>query len=106
MWISVVSVDEEVPGFCFWPAVVKEGPAEKRCVQLWQRIGADMMGNISPCCGIDEPLLGPESNLFRADPDTLVNHPVLVSMRAQLLDPFKPPPDPCKACNLLGEPGW
>ena len=51
-------------------------------------------------------LRGPNSNLFDTNPDILFNHPMLVNLRKQLLDPVSEPPNICKNCNLLGEPGW
>jgi MoaA/NifB/PqqE/SkfB family radical SAM enzyme len=99
-------VDKELPGFSIWPVEVKRENVEKRCPQLWQRVGADPMGEISICCGIDEPLRGENSNLFDAGSDVVFNHPTLVEMRGQLIDKNSPPPDVCKSCNLLGDPGW
>lgn len=95
-----------LPGFCFWPAVVKKGAVKKLCPQLWQRIGCDALGNVEICCGTDTILEGPNSNLFDNEPDIVFNHPTLVSMRKQLLDPGSEAPQACKNCNLLGEPGW
>lgn len=98
-------VDEAFPGFCFWPTVVKIGKVAKRCTQLWQ-IGCDMSGKMTICCGSDMMLPGPDNNLFDGEPDKVFNHPLLVAMRRQLLDPNCPPPEICKNCNLLDEPGW
>lgn len=99
-------VEDAFQDFCLWPAVIKTNVVKKRCPQLWQRIGCDMLGNIIPCCGIDTTLSGPNSNLFDNEPDAVFNHPTLVAMREQLLNPKDEPPDVCKTCNLLGEPGW
>ncbi|MGO9773024.1 MAG: radical SAM protein [Roseiarcus sp.] len=99
-------MDEELPGFCFWPAIAKKGPVKKLCPQLWQRVSCDMSGRTGVCCGTDMLLSGPEGNLFEGDPDTVFNHPLRVEMRKQLLDPDAEPPEMCKTCNLLGEPGW
>jgi Radical SAM superfamily/4Fe-4S single cluster domain len=99
-------MDEALPGFCFWPAPAKKGPVRKLCPQLWQRVGCDMAGNLGVCCGTDEFLPGPGGNLFEGDPDKVFNHPLLVRMREQLLDPAAEPPEMCKSCNLLGDPGW
>lgn len=99
-------VDEAFPNFCLWPAVVQAGRVCKSCSQLWQRITCDMLGNMTPCCGIDEVLSGSEGNLFQSDADVVFNHPRLVAMRKQLLDPNAEPPGPCAHCNLLGETGW
>lgn len=99
-------VEDTFQDFCLWPAVIKTNVVKKRCPQLWQRIGCDMLGNIIPCCGIDMTLSGPNSNLFDNEPDAVFNHPTLMAMREQLLNPKDEPPDVCKTCNLLGEPGW
>ncbi|QGM47649.1 radical SAM protein [Methylocystis heyeri] len=99
-------MDEAVPGFCFWPAVTKQGPLKKLCPQLWQRVGCDMSGRMAVCCGTDMLLPGPEGNIFESDPDVVYNHPILVQMREQLLDPNAEPPEMCKTCNLLSDPGW
>lgn len=99
-------MDKALPGFCLWPAAIQKRGVKKLCPQLWQRIGCDMLGNIIICCGIDTTLQGPNSNLFDSEPDTVFNHPTLVTMREQLLDPGCEPPEICKTCNLLGEPGW
>jgi len=99
-------MEEAVPGFCFWPAPAKKGPVRKLCPQLWQRVGCDMAGNLGVCCGTDEFLPTPGGNLFEGDPDKVFNHPLLVGMREQLLDPVAAPPEMCKSCNLLGDPGW
>lgn len=99
-------VDEALPGFCFWPSAVQTGKIKKLCPQLWQRVGCDMAGNMAICCGTDTMLPKPNNNLFDGDPDVIFNHPLLVKMREQLLDPEGPPPEVCKGCNLLGEPGW
>ena len=99
-------MDQALPGFCLWPAAIQKAPFRKLCPQLWQRIGCDVSGNMAICCGTDMMLQGPDSNLFDSDPDSVFNHPTLVTMRRQLLDPGREPPDNCKTCNLLGEPGW
>jgi len=99
-------VDEALPGFCFWPPAVQTGRVKKLCPQLWQRVGCDMAGNMAICCGTDIMLPGPNSNLFDGEPDKIFNHPLLIKMREQLLDPECPPPEVCRGCNLLGEPGW
>ncbi|MEP6652175.1 MAG: radical SAM protein [Myxococcales bacterium] len=98
-------LDDALPGFCLWPAASRL-PTEKRCPQLWQRISCDVSGAMGICCGTDKYLEGPHSNLFAGAPDDVFNHPTLVAMREQLLDPNQEPPDICKTCNLLGEPGW
>ena len=98
-------LDEASPGFCMWPAAVTKNQ-EKRCPQLWQRVGCDMLGNMGLCCGYDEFLQGEDANLFRADADVVYNHPTMVAMRQQLLDPSAAPPEICRSCNLLGDPGW
>jgi len=99
-------VEQAAPGFCFWPPPTVMGPIKKLCPQLWQRTGCDMQGNMGICCGIDTMLSGPGGNLFEGDPDTIFNHPTVVRMREQLLDPQSEPPEVCKNCNLLGDPGW
>jgi hypothetical protein len=58
------------------------------------------------CCGTDRVLSGRNANLFDAPPDVVFNHPTLVGMRRQLLAPGVEPPEVCRTCNLLGEPGW
>lgn len=93
-------------GFCLWPAPVKVGKVEKLCPQLWQRIGCDASGNMGICCGIEDMSKGLNSNLFDGSPDDISNHPTLVAMRKLLLDPTSEPPEVCKTCNLLGDPGW
>jgi MoaA/NifB/PqqE/SkfB family radical SAM enzyme len=99
-------MEEVLPGFCVWPAVVKKENVNRLCPQLWQRVGCDALGNMGICCGTDMTLPGPNGNLFEEDPDVVFNHPILVAMRKQLLDPDGEPPEICKNCNLLGEPGW
>ncbi|HJX65664.1 MAG TPA: radical SAM protein [Polyangia bacterium] len=99
-------MDEALPGFCLWPAAIQKAPFQKLCPQLWQRVGCDVAGNMAICCGTDVTLQGPDSNLFDSAPDSVFNHPTLVAMRERLLDPGREPPDICKTCNLLGEPGW
>ena len=99
-------MEAAVPGFCVWPPASRPHDVEKRCAQLWQRINVDMLGDIGICCGIDTNLPGPGNNLFDAAPDVVFNHPMLVDMRKKLLEPESAPPDACKRCHLLGEPGW
>lgn len=99
-------IEKAFPGFCVWPVAVKREGVKKLCPQLWQRINCDMLGNMAICCGTDATLQGPNSNLFDNEPDIVFNHPTLVSMRQQLMDHKSEPPDICKTCNLLGEPGW
>lgn len=99
-------VNAALPGFCVWPQAIQAFPQKKLCAQLWQRVACDARGNMSICCGIDDSLDGPGSNLFAADPNEVSNHPTLVAMRKQLLDPASSPPEACRTCNLLGEPGW
>jgi hypothetical protein len=99
-------MEEAVPGFCFWPAPARKGSVRKLCAQLWQRVGCDVAGNLGICCGTDEFLPAPGGNLFEGEPDKVFNHPLLVKMREQLLDPNAEPPEMCKSCNLLGDPGW
>jgi hypothetical protein len=99
-------MDSALPGFCLWPAAPGKGTVEKRCPQLWQRVSCDVAGTMGICCGTDQMLHGPHSNLFDGEPDAVFNHPTLVRMREQLLAPGREPPDICKTCNLLGEPGW
>jgi GTP 3',8-cyclase len=98
-------LDRALPGFCLWPAAPRPG-SQKRCPQLWQRISCDASGAMGICCGTDRFLQGPHANLFDGAPDEVFNHPTLVSLREQLLDPEREPPDMCKGCNLLDEPGW
>jgi uncharacterized Fe-S cluster-containing radical SAM superfamily protein len=98
--------EDAFAGFCLWPAVVQSQSVKKRCPQLWQRINCDCAGNLLICCGTDLMLQGPDSNLFNSDPNVVLNHPTLVAMRKQLLDPECAAPDICKTCNLLGDPGW
>ena len=99
-------MDDALPGFCLWPALVRKGAVQKRCPQLWQRVGCDVSGTMGICCGTDRMLRGPNSNLFDGEPDSVFNHPTLLAMREQLLRPGSDPPDICKTCNLLGDPGW
>lgn len=99
-------MERALPGFCLWPVPMQTDKVKKLCPQLWQRITCDMDGNIIICCGTDTILEGNSSNLFDSDPDDLINHPTLVTMRDQLLRPASDPPDMCKNCNLLGEAGW
>lgn len=104
-------VEREMPKFALWPTLVQDSniirnKKYKKCPQLWQRIGCDMLGNMIVCCGIDEILPPPNNNLFNDKPDIFFNHSLLVNMRKQLLDPNSPPPSICHDCNLLGEAGW
>jgi uncharacterized Fe-S cluster-containing radical SAM superfamily protein len=99
-------MEGELPGFCLWPAAVRQGPVVKRCPQLWQRVSCDANGMMGICCGTDQFLRGPHSNLFDGHPDAVFNHPTLLAMREQLLSPEGDAPRMCKTCNLLGEPGW
>jgi organic radical activating enzyme len=99
-------LEQLMPGFCVWPAPIKRGAIEKRCSQLWQRIDVDMKGRVFICCGTDEMLQGENSNLFEAEPAALFNHPIWQALRGNLIDPTLDPPDLCKDCNLLGDPGW
>lgn len=99
-------LDDAFPGFCFWPPAIQTKVVRKRCTQLWQRISCDGLGNMPICCGTDMVLQGPNSNLFTDDPSLIINHPTLIGMREQLIDPKREPPDICKNCNLLGESGW
>jgi len=98
--------EDVLPGFCSWHSTVNSGTVKKLCPQLWQRIMCDMLGNVVICCGIGETLKGPNSNLFKTEPNILLNHPMLVNMRKQLIDPKCDSPDICKICNLLDDPGW
>lgn len=99
-------IEDALPGFCLWPAIITVEGARKRCAQLWQRISCDMSGKMAICCGTDITLQGPNSNLFEGPPDAVFNHPTLVKMREQLLDYKSGPPQLCRTCNLLEEPGW
>lgn len=104
-------VEEALPRFCLWPAVVKPIPPKpavvaKLCAQPWQRVSCDARGTLGICCGTDATLEGEAGNLFAADPDRVFNHPTLLALRRQLLDPAADPPAMCRACNLLQEPGW
>jgi MoaA/NifB/PqqE/SkfB family radical SAM enzyme len=98
-------VEAALPGFCLWPAAIRK-VVEKRCPQLWQRIGCDVSGTMGICCGTDQMLRGPHGNLFEGQPDDVWNHPTLMKMREQLRKRGSEPPDICKTCNLLGDPGW
>ena len=99
-------IESEFPGFCLWPSPVRVGKVEKMCPQLWQRIGCDALGNVGICCGVENMLQGLSSNLFEGTPDDVFNHQTLVAMREKLLDTASEPPEICKTCNLLGDPGW
>lgn len=99
-------VNNMLPGFCIWPAVVRTESVRKLCAQLWQRVNCDAAGNMGICCGTDAVLQGYNSNLFVGEPDGIFNHPTIVGMREQLLNTECDPPEICKTCNLLGEPGW
>ncbi len=63
-------------------------------------------GKLGICCGVEEMLPGPGSNLFDGSPDEVFSHPTLVQMRERLPEPASEPPDVCETCNLLGDPGW
>jgi len=97
-------IDSVVPGFCFWPAPPEPGPVRKRCVQLWQRIGCDMQGNLMVCCGIESPIT--DVNVFSSSAEALLNHPKIVDMRRRLLDPSVDAAEPCQSCDLINDPGW
>ncbi len=101
-------IEKELPGFCQWSPANQTEKVKKRCPQVWQRIATDMLGNMEICCGTEMRLGGPNSNLFETEnhPEALFNHPTLVNLREELLDPKSEPPEMCKSCNLLGEPGW
>jgi hypothetical protein len=99
-------IEKAFPKFCIWPAALKTDNVRKRCPQLWQRVNSDMLGRIMMCCGADVALEGVGSNLFEAPADVIFNHPAMVEMRTQLLDPQAPPPSMCRQCNLLEDPGW
>jgi|TARA_B100002003_G_scaffold251844_1_gene298072 organic radical activating enzyme len=99
-------LNELLPGFCIWPAPIKRGTIEKRCAQLWQRVDVDMKGRVFICCGSDNMLEGENSNLFEAEPSALFDHPTWKELRGNLMDPTLAPPELCKDCNLLGDPGW
>lgn len=104
----IKKMEDNLPGFCNWPAAIQIGKVKKRCPQIWQRIATTMKGHMEICCGTEDILQGPNSNLFDCEdkPDVLFNHPTLVSLRKQLLDEASEPPDMCKTCNLIGDPGW
>ncbi len=97
--------EEALPGFCFFPPLVRKEGVRKLCPQLWQRTGCDMSGQMIVCCGMNTLLGGASGNLFEAGIDAY-NHPLMVDMRKQLMDPEVDPPEICKDCNLLGDPGW
>lgn len=99
-------IEDRLPGFCVWPVAVKREVTRKLCPHLWQRVGCDALGNMAICCGTDTTLQGPNSNLFDGDPDVVFNHPTLVAIRKQLMDPKSDPPEICRNCNLLLDPGW
>ncbi|MBF0136546.1 MAG: radical SAM protein [Magnetococcus sp. DMHC-1] len=99
-------IESVLPGFCFWPKAVQTKSIKKLCAQLWQRVGCDSLGDVAVCCGIDENLQGPNSNLYGTDPELIYNHPVLVNMRKKFLNNSSEPPDVCKTCNYLADPGW
>jgi MoaA/NifB/PqqE/SkfB family radical SAM enzyme len=104
-------MERALPHFCLWPAVVRPAPpppaiVKKLCVQPWQRVGCDARGTVGICCGTEATLEGEEGNLFASPPDIVFNHPTLVSLRRRLLDPASDPPEMCRTCNLLQEPGW
>lgn len=99
-------MDETFPGFCLWPPAYQIGNIKKLCPQIWQRIGCDISGNMAICCGTDKMLTGENSNLFDSVPESIYNHSTITEMRKKLLDPNSEPPEICKNCNLLGEPGW
>ena len=99
-------VDEAFPGYCLWPPAVPSAHPQKLCAQLWQRVSCDMSGHLGICCGVDTLLPDPGSNLYEGPPDVIFNHPLLVDMRTQLLDPSCPPPQACRYCNLLEDKGW
>ncbi len=99
-------IDSMFPNYCLWPPPLQTGRIHKLCPQVWQRVGCNMLGDMGICCGSEENLRGLHSNLFEASADEVFNHPRLVEMRKQLLDPKSEPPGICKTCNLLGDPGW
>lgn len=101
-------MEKNLPGFVNWPSAIQTKKIKKRCPQIWQRISVTMKGNMEICCGTEEILSGPNSNFFDCEdkPDLLFNHPTLVNLREQLLDENAEPPEMCKTCNLIGDPGW
>ncbi len=100
-------MEEILPGFCLWSPPLQTGKVKKLCPQLWQRINTDMSGKMAICCG-ETKLNGPNTNFFDTydEPDVLFNHPTLVNLRKNLLNPVSDPPIMCKNCNLLGDDGW
>ena len=100
------NLSREYGKFIAWPSLVKQNLSKKLCSQPWQRIGATTVGEMLICCGTEDFLSGPKSNLFNAEPNEIYNHSTLVAMRKELISPNTPPPDLCKDCNLLNEPGW
>jgi organic radical activating enzyme len=101
------TINSLYPNFAFWPEPVKQkNKVLKLCPQPWQRIETDMNGSVGICCGTDEVLKGDFSNLFAGKNDLLFNNDALIQIRDGLLSNDKPPPEICKGCNLLSEPGW
>lgn len=104
--ILKTNIDAKFGKFVIWPSLIKQNLKKKLCSQPWQRIGTTTVGEMLICCGTEDYLSGPKSNLFEAEPNEIYNHPTLVSMRKDLIAINTPPPDLCKDCNLLNEPGW
>jgi len=99
-------INAKYSDFCLWPAMVIKDAPKRVCPQLWQRLNCDLDGNVVICCGTDRVLKGANSNIFDAEPNRLYNHPTLVALRRQLLNPSAPLPSICQDCNLINEPGW
>ena len=99
-------IEKRYPNFVLWPSLEEIDPNNKRCAQLWQRVGCTATGEMLICCGVEDFLQGSDANLFKSSPQKVINHPTLVELRDGLLDPQLPPPDMCKSCNLLNESGW
>lgn len=100
------NIEKKYPNFVLWPNLAKVNIKEKKCVQLWQRIGCTTTGEMQICCGVEDFLKGVNSNLLYDKPEKIINHKTLVDMRSKLLSKKGEPPEICKNCNLLNESGW
>ena len=91
------------PKFIVWPKISNSTSwSDRSCAQLWQRISVDMDGNLELCCGSEEQY----ANIFSSPTAEVYNHTKMIHMREKMLDKQSDPPEVCKSCNLLADPGW
>jgi MoaA/NifB/PqqE/SkfB family radical SAM enzyme len=87
----------------YWPTPLKRTLTRKdrRCRMLWLYAQADALGNLGLCCNYPTDGSGNHGNLFRDDPEKILNSNEMTGMRKVFLSRSDAIPGVCKSCPIM-----